>query len=288
MPQSRFSPLWYLLVSNNKNQHIVPACYLKGFLASTAPSEHVKNKDFELGVYVSSPDLKSSWQMKGVQNKIFTSSYFYDLSDQTEGRLVVENFLKEVEQKYAKALRSFIKNNFLSEIEVDYVCNFMGTMFLRAECSQKSLQGSIDKLVEYLRDGMGETRDFKKYADGYKNFSKKSILWSNAGRIMKDFGVHFFINNTEVPFITCDNPVIREEASLKEFEALMGDNRCCDMTVKNRAQFFYMSIAPNFAIIASKFIKKNYDGYPYINVFDINIPFKFFLLLKEKSKKYLV
>ena len=271
-------------------QHITSDCYLQSFLVTKPPAECTQNKNFESGVYISDPDLKGPWKMKGTKNSIFKETNFYTLkSSTTLDKLCVEKFLGVLETQYGRAIKNFSRNGKFLDEDIQAICNFVGAMFLRARVFQSSFQDSINQTVGFIKDFMGDTSSFCDYVKGYEDSSKKILLSNNAGKIIKEFGVHFLINRTNIPFITCDQPVIRDDGCVDGIKSLVGHEYCeKGFTKADKKPFFYMALTPMLAFVSSEMIMKNYKFFPYIEIFDENIPLRFFNLLQRQAKEHLI
>ncbi|WP_217517359.1 DUF4238 domain-containing protein [Vibrio metschnikovii] len=259
-------------MSKKKGQHLVPACYLKSFVAKQ--TKH-KNKNFEPGVYVSSKSLDSGWKMRGVNHDEFKISYFYNLSDDSIDRPQVENYLSSIERKYSFFLRKLINGDVDDEL-LSYFTYFSFIQSVRVEIFINRCQSMVDKLSGWYEIFSGQS-----YLDSdiLNDMTKKQIMNEKFSEL-RDENARIICNDTSFPFITSDNPVVRRRFNKNDVSYFLPDE-VLNGNVENEFEsaFIFFPITPNLAYISSEFISsdlvinfsdENIKNILYLNYFSLN------------------
>ncbi|QSR35622.1 hypothetical protein CFI10_11540 [Marinobacterium iners] len=276
-------------MSKHNNQHILPAAYLRGFIAFEPPPEHRNNPNFELGVYTNNEKLSGEWRMKGVRHKDFTRYQYYNLPDEGQ-ELAVEHYLGEHEGRYAELLRAVEAHSRLTQREIEELALFIGLMIIRVESFQNHFQEFINEITGHIEAFMGDTLEFRDYVGDYENTTKRLILESEAGLLLLDHGIHFLVNTTDLPFITTDTPVLRRDCHSDEIPLLVGSGSHCKQGIKPNEQtpLFFIPLTPVLAVVSCRMIEESYSDSPYLTCSDINAIFRLNRLLLDQAQELVI
>ena len=114
-----------------KKQHLVPACYLKNFIAPLS-KEQKSIGNFKAGLYVNDKTLSSGWKLRSVRHTTFTESYFYNLPEDDPRNPAIENYLSIIEGEYSKVFKEVIKGNLTNET-MSFLSYFVSLQYMRVE-----------------------------------------------------------------------------------------------------------------------------------------------------------
>ena len=203
-----------------KNTHIIPQTYLKQFLAM--PFHNQKEKS----VFIAYKNDFNDWQRAGIKNKPFSTYHFYDFSSINEKTQTVENYLcNHIETKYQRIIEKISNEEILEDEDLTNLFRFIITMRYRTKRMQQVLQEPIDKLRQYSKDFEMERNKevFKEFFSVTCDYSKIWLLGTD--RILEQSlfnknSIFIIHNNTEIPFITSDNPINLD--ILGEYEIVYG------------------------------------------------------------------
>lgn len=257
------------VVAEKKNQHLVPACYLKGFEAELS-SEMIENPKYEAGVYVNNNLLSAGWKMKGVNNGIFTKSYFYNLESDNPVKPVVENYLSIVESDLSQYLKQ-VRSGQITDESLSFFSFYTTLQYIRVEKHMDIFQKLWNKIGKWA--DMFEGGNSNKEA--VKELSKKKILTTDLGEVVHDHA-HIIFNETNFPFVTSDNPVVRKEVNISDMEMLFPKDFLLLSSDKSKElPLFFFPLSPNVAYVSSAHFKTNIDVKlvvdDLLNIFYINI-----------------
>lgn len=186
---------------DRKNNHYIPALYLRLF----SPDEDRKSINL---FHIPSEKVYYSCSIKHQARK----PYFYGKDTETE------DYLSEIETLSAPALHSIVYENKIpiekSEEHLTILA-FIANLKMRTPKSIEEHDENIDRLMklylyhnqEYL-EKYGE-ESLQKLKLGIAN-SASHYLGTHAlsFHLLQDLSMRILVNETEIPFITSDNPVI--------------------------------------------------------------------------------
>lgn len=256
-------------MAEKKNQHLVPACYLKGFEARPS-REMLENPKFKTGVYVNNNLLNAGWKMKGVHNGVFTKSYYYNLAADNPSRPEVENYLCEVEGVLSKYLKE-IKSGSITNKALSFFSFYTTLQYIRVEKHIDMFQNAWNKLGEWADMFEGGTNN----SEAVKEIAKKKILSSDHGEVVHNHA-HIIFNKTNFPFVTSDNPVVRKEVNITDMKMLFPKEFLVKSSDKSKELFlFFFPLNPHVAYVASAHFKENLNVKlsvdDLLNIFYLNI-----------------
>lgn len=236
-------------MSEKKNQHLVPACYLRRFEADVSEIQK-SNPNFSSGIYINDCGLTSDWKLRAVTHKTFTRSYFYNLPEDNPKEPLVENFLSMIEGLYKKYSDEIIEGNMDNE-NMSFMSYFVIIQFMRVEAFLESFQGSLDEVAKSmdLFDG-GD-----KYRNDFKYIAKRQLLYLDLGYALYPHSVVIY-NKTDFPFITSDNPVVRRQINVVDALGIFPENKI--KIIESESQefpMFFFPISPNVAYVSCEMMK---------------------------------
>ena len=184
------------------NEHYVPRTYLKSFA----------NKKQQCFVY----DKQNKKHFIANIEGILTERYLYDFDiELLEGysevdEQAVEKILGITIDNYWRNIVANIENNFES-FSLKYSWHFLdvyrcaAVQLMRTPTGKKALMNIYDEVYGKKHDGSFENIVLAKEIFNVLNENMKSILLEI---MLNEYGhITIGINNTEIPFITSDNPV---------------------------------------------------------------------------------
>lgn len=257
-----------------KNQHLVPACYLKNFIDEN-PLEIKSNPSFEKGLYVNDKILSSKWVLKSIRNKIFTKAYFYTLKNEDTKNPIIEKFLSSIESDYGKHLNKILVGNIDKEV-LSFISYFASIQLIRSQRFIEMFQETFDKVAINLDNYVG--------GNGYKNefvdIAKKLILSTDIGEIFYEHA-HVFYNQTNFKFITSDTPVLRRNVNITDMRILFPKNTLNE-NVSESLEFplFFFPLNPHIAFASCKLFKNEIDIKLFLNNQDHDLLNLFYLNLE--------
>jgi len=192
-----------------KNQHLVPACYLRNFEADISEIRKV-NPKFCSGIYINNNMLTENWKLKSVTHKSLTKSYFYNLPEDDPKQPLIENYLSSVEGDYATYIKQIIEGEVNNE-NLSFMSYFVTLQFMRVEAFIDMFQGAWDKVAGWIDKFEGKDS----YKTALKDISKRQLVGLDLGYIIHWHSVIIY-NETNFPFITSDNPVVRRQINISD------------------------------------------------------------------------
>jgi len=238
-------------MSEKKNQHLVPACYLRNFEADVS-EERYDNPNFCSGVYVSNNKLTEKWKLKSVTHKSFTKSYFYNLPEDDPKKPLIENYLSSVERDYSKNIKQIIKGELNNE-NISFLSYYVILQIMRVDAFIDMFQGTVDKVAGWMDDF--EVKD--NYKTALKDISKRQLATVDLGGLIHPHAVIIY-NETNFPFITSDNPVVRRKVNITDALKIIPRKFLAEK-VNESIEFplFFLPISPWVAFISCEIINES-------------------------------
>jgi len=232
-----------------KNQHLVPACYLRNFEADVSDIRKV-NPKFCGGIYVNNNKLTEKWKLKSVTHKSLTKSYFYNLPEDDLKQPLIENFLSKVEGYYAKYVEQIIEGNVNNE-NLSFMSYFITLQYMRVEAFIDMFQGAWDKLAGWMDMFEGK----ENYKTALKDISKRQLIAQDLGHLIHPYATIIY-NETKFPFITSDNPVVRRQINISDALKIMPIKYLLDTRNESiESACFFLPLSPRVAYVSCEFIK---------------------------------
>lgn len=193
-------------VSEPKNQHIIPRCYLKQFVDPNIPAH------YEPCVWIFERDSKKG--KKKAPKNILAETDFYTLTDKNkEKNYALEKTLAQIEGEYASLFERKIKQKLpLSEEEHIVLCAFVAAMLQRTEKQKENIEGFLDQIIartEAMERANGlpdfQSKALKKKRENAHQMSVIRTLPEITNILLK-MNLAFLCTNQKGSFITSDTP----------------------------------------------------------------------------------
>lgn len=229
-------------MAKKKKQHIVPAAYLKRFTDATCKEGY---KDF---IWVNSSALDEPWRKRGITHRIFTENRFYNLATDTPESPVIENYLSAIEHHYDQAIRKLLNGEFSNET-FSVISLFVAIQFLRTKDSIRTHQKSWDKISEWADMFEGGERNRALYGE----ISLRRLLYIAKPKFITPIHkcASIIINNTKIPFLISDNPVVQRFYNLDDIEQIFYPKPLKNyINEHHESPFFFMPLTPWLAYVS--------------------------------------
>lgn len=239
------------LTMKHKDQHIVPKCYLKNFIDY---SIETKNPNHEQGIYITEKNLDNDFKEKNIKHRIFTKSYYYDLSDNKNDIKSIEKLLGTIETRYGSTISKFKKGiDDPSHMEIFKIFTYY--QYIRSVSFIEKNQGTFDTIARYMDDFNGNSDTKNQVVD----LAKKNILNApSPTHPIFEQPCRVLLNNTPQIFITADKPVLLTFINHAEAKILFGDDAIIkEMNNSITKPLFYLALTPRIGFVSCYFLDKN-------------------------------
>lgn len=215
-----------------KKQHLVPACYLKNFIAPLS-KEQKSIGNFKAGLYVNDKTLSSGWKLRSVRHTTFTESYFYNLPEDDPRNPAIENYLSIIEGEYSKVFKEVIKGNLTNET-MSFLSYFVSLQYMRVEPFIKQFQENEDRVAGWMDAFEGKDN----YKVASQNIAKRSLLTVDFGDLIDQHAAIIY-NSTGFTFVTSDNPVVKLQINLSDALKIIPKRYLIDSQSESREVIFF-------------------------------------------------
>lgn len=262
--------------SIKKNHHIIPKVYLKEFLDFEKPKNFPTDKPFNPFIWKIDKFLKLNPVPRSPE-KSFGKNKFYKLDSDSDEHQIIEELLGRIENAYNNSLQRLKDKNPLSDQELVNLIIFIETLHQRTETQVEHWQSQFNKIEELYRmvdqshnNNQNHSDDFWK---GSHEIGKKLIISGTGSRakLLLEAGVYFLFNNSEMSFVSSDNPVIWTLKHIDELQNFgIPDALIRTEIGKNQKNWFcFCALTPVVALISSPFLKRMSEKmYQYLNIHD--------------------
>jgi hypothetical protein len=190
-------------VSEPKNQHIIPRCYLKQFVDPHTPTGHEP--------YVWIFERGSKVGKKKAPKNILAETDFYTLEG---GDYSVEKTLAQIEREYSLIFEKKIKNRLpLTPYEHAVFCAFVAAMLQRTMKQKENIDGFMDQVIGWAKQMEmvrgAEPRSSEAWEEAKKDAHKISVIEMvpEIARILSKMNIAFLCTSSKrVEYITSDSP----------------------------------------------------------------------------------
>ncbi|MFA6992559.1 MAG: DUF4238 domain-containing protein [Candidatus Gracilibacteria bacterium] len=190
-------------MSQPKNQHIIPQCYLKQFVDAKTPLGH------EPYVWIFERDTKIG--KKKAPKNILAETDFYTLG----GNYSIENSLAQIEGQYSLIFEKKIRNKIpLDPHEHIIFCVFVAAMLQRTSKQKEHIENQVDQIISWAKQlemvHSAEPKPSLAWEAAKKDAHKISVIEMvpKITKILSKMNLAFFCTkNKRVSFITSDSPV---------------------------------------------------------------------------------
>lgn len=263
-----------------KNQHLVPACYLRRFEADVSEMQK-SNPNYSSGIYINDSRLTSGWKLRSVTHRTFTRPYFYNLPEDDPREPLVENWLSVIEGNYKKYSDEIIEGN-VNNVNMLFISYFVALQFIRVEAFLELFQGGLDKVAEWmdLFDGGDNHKEV------VKDVAKRQLPEIDFRNVLHPHSAIIY-NKTNFPFVTSDNPVVRRQVNIVDVRKVIPSRYLqIERNESNEFSLFFMPLSPTVAYISCEMIKLKgsliYSDDDLENIFCLN----YFSIVNSSKKVY--
>lgn len=190
-------------MSDPKNQHIIPQCYLKQFVDPNTPA------GYEPYVWMFERNTKIG--KKRAPKNILAETDFYTLEG---GDYSIEKTLAQIESEYSVIFEKKIKNKLpLTPYEHAIFCAFVAAMLQRTMKQKEHIDNFMDQMIGWAKQlemvHGAEPKSSKAWEEAKKDAHKISVIEMvpEIAKILTKMNVAFLCSkNKRVSFITSDSP----------------------------------------------------------------------------------
>lgn len=193
-------------MSNSKNQHIIPQCYLKQFIDPQTP------KDQEPYVWIFERDSKRG--KKKAPKNILAETDFFTLESESGGKdYVIEKKLSQIESEYSTVFEKKIRKKLpLDHYEHIVLCAFVAAMLQRTLKQKEHIENFMDQIIsmgEQMEKVHGvppkSSLEWKKVKESIHKISVIEMI-PHMTKILMRMNLAFLCSNKRGSFITSDSP----------------------------------------------------------------------------------
>lgn len=204
-------------MSNPKNQHIIPKCYLKQFVDPKIPP------NFGPCVWIFERESKRG--KKQNIRSVLTQTDIYTF----QGDYSIEKSLAQLENEYAEIFEKKIKNKLpLTSYEHAVFCGFVAAMLQRTLKQKENIEHFIDQIVDHAKQmetahGVPHKTSLE-WEKEKEDAHKLSVIQMipEIAKILSQMNIAFLCTkNKRVSFITSDSPAFLFNSKL-QFQRFMG------------------------------------------------------------------
>lgn len=190
-------------MSEPKNQHIIPQCYLKQFVDPNTPA------GYEPYVWIFERNTKTG--KKKAPKNILAETDFYTLEG---GDYSIEKTLAQIESEYSVIFEKKIKNKLpLTPYEHAIFCAFVAAMLQRTLKQKEHIENQMDQMIGWAKQlemvHGAEPKSSKAWEEAKKDAHKISVIEMvpEIAKILTKMNIAFLCSKNErVSFITSDSP----------------------------------------------------------------------------------
>jgi hypothetical protein len=189
-------------MSDPKNQHIIPQCYLKQFVDPKTPT------GYEPYVWIFERDTKVGKKKAPINILAKTDFYTY------KGDYTIETSLAQLESDYALIFEKKIKNKIpLDAFEHAIFCGFVAAMLQRTLKQKEHIENQIDGMIAHIKQmeiahGV-EPKTSLEWEEAKKDAHKMQLveMAPEIAKILSKMNIAFLCSdNKKVSYITSDSP----------------------------------------------------------------------------------
>lgn len=259
--------------TKQKNQHLIPRCYLANFISSQVPPEQQTNPQFERGIWTTPPTLEEEWKLQGIR-KLLSRSYAYALPGDTPHDQKIESYLSTIETPWPNIMQTLAAGQMLSVDQEAGLRLFVSTLYQRSDAAMAMVKGwtdSIEKLyrmVERAHTGAESAADDVFAAAPH--IPKSLIMDAVLDGALRNHRLHFLRNETSSPWLTSDAPVSLTHRHPDEIAALLPSLKLIKSgaTTNLRGPLVLCPLTPTLMLLASGFVEAEYPGFPFLTIDD--------------------
>jgi hypothetical protein len=230
-----------------KDHHIIPKVYQKEFVDISKPKDFPENKPFTPCVWQIDKFFKSEPTPKAPGNSLKRNK-FYKLDSDVDEYQVIEEALSKIENNYSNVLQKLKSKTPLNPQELINLIVFIETLHQRSESQVEHWQNQYNKIEQLYREvdqHHNNNQDFSDevWKDSHEISKKLIIIGIGAmGKFLIDEGLYFLFNESEMSFVTSDNPVLWTFKHIDELQMLNIPNTWLKEETKTNQKSFFVIV----------------------------------------------
>lgn len=244
-------------MADKVDQHLLPKVYLLPFVSRERPPEHPADVPYDAPIWLIPKALDGGGRAKAPKNA-FTANRFYNLRDDDPREPAIELILSRIESAYARVRRLLEQNGELSVGQYGTLLIFIGSLRARQPAQIDHWQkqyGEVERIhrsVERAHTGSEQQSD-KVFWMKDEMALRMMFTQAEAYADVVARSGWFLVNQTEVPFLTSDHPVIHRFLHPDEIETLAFPKQMIaeGATRADWAFFCYCPLTPSIAFVSS-------------------------------------
>lgn len=260
------------MATKQKNQHLIPRCYLANFVSNDVPAEQQSNPHFERGIWTTSPAMDQEWRLQGI-GKVLSRSYAYELPGDTPHAQQIEAFLSAVESPWRGIIHKLSTRGALSSDQDFQLRFFIATLFHRTDTTMGMVQSFSDQIEQlYRRVERGSTGSESAADELFRDaqhLSKMLIVDPSFGAVIQGLRIHFLCNATSDLFLSSDSPVYLSHRHSDEVARLLPPTYMKSSAPTNvRRPLVLCPLTPTLMLLACEFVADEFADSPFITIAD--------------------
>ena len=245
---------------NTKRHHFVPIAYLKSFCDDEG-KVFVYRKD----------DPKRPFHQKPDKTGFHKYYYSQPLPEGGMEHDFLENFFSQIETEWPSIIERLQSGKNVDESMMNIIFNFIGLQYARVPATRdviEKLDAESVKMEALKLEAIGELppppKGFEDICradrlevaiDPHRSVLAMPQMMSGVGRILDQIWLNVVFNETDIPFLTSDNPVIW-------FDPSIPDEELQPYHIQPSGPIMMLfPIAPNLMIFGGSFLREKFARY---------------------------
>ena len=244
-------------MAKKTQQHVVPKVYLKAFTTDERPEGHSPTLPYSPALWLIPRSLEGAPHRRSPGN-VLRKLNAYTLKGDKPGQPYIEDQLSRLESAYAAVIRKIPERAELTLGDCELLALFVATLFLRSPAQMTHWQRQLDGIQRLYRQvdraHNGDERHSDSYWEGADEGGKRLVLEAGApvAEALTLHGWRLLVNQTSLPFITSDRPVVHRKIHEDELRSIGFPGEWLEPGVlPNRAEFLsHCALSPDVAFVA--------------------------------------
>lgn len=253
-----------------KYSHFIPRFYLRNF--TFEDTIHPQNNE---SVLVAFKENFNDWKQKGFGKKsIFTLNGLYDFDITPEQSQTVEKYLAIIETGMGVVVNKLQKHEKLMKENYSFLSMFIVSLMNRTPQNMKQFQKTIQEIHDIFEelDPTQNNEYTKSCFKGFEDLSKIRILKTleiiKKSQFLQD-SFYFLYNNSNIPFITSDNPVVMEAMFKNTIEEIL--TFPVQKVIPINKKSIILPLTPNICVLYCEYLDRVRIDKQVITILDSNI-----------------
>lgn len=196
-----------------KNHHIIPRVYQKEFVDPSKPDDFPENTPYTPTIWKIDKSLELEPTRKSPE-KSFGKNKFYKLDNDRDEYQIIEETLSGIESKFSNVLNKIKDKRPLFFPDLINLIVFIETLHQRTESQIGHWQNTFGEIENIYRQVEQTNNNNQEYSDEFwkdsHEIAKRLIITTIGamGELIANEGINILFNESEMPFISSDNPVL--------------------------------------------------------------------------------